>query len=692
MKKIGISFALLLLAFIAYDAMLAPAGQRIIFKIKPQPAVVEEIPVEPKPEPPKPVAPVETPAIVVKEEPVSRYPSFKQVKPLLSKYCFDCHGPGKDKGDFTFGDLADGDSLEHFHLLDKALISTRDESMPSKKAKEPLSVAERAEMVRLIEGYMTGVIASRPADPGRGMIRRLTKYEYRATVRDLFYGFPFNPSKTFPDEDKMLGYDVIGQTQTIDQVLGEKYIAAADGILNVVFPPKGAKLSVALSDTDLKRIQSAIITARPSDTLEPRAAASQVLRRFASRAFRRPIESERVERFLKLYDMASDQKLDYETSIKVALKAVLISPEFLLRVEDEPAVAKGSLAQPINDYELASRLSYFLWSSMPDDELFGLATKKELRKPEVLEAQIKRMLIDPKARALAESFGNQWLDLAVLDKSTPSPKVFPEWDTELESSIRLEPLFFFASMIRENRNVMEMIDCDYAFVNARLAKHYELPPVTGDTLQKVSLSDKKRGGILSMAAVLIATSYDTRTSVSHRGQWFLDRIMGTPPPPPPMNVPPLAEGKKGEQPKTLRERLALHARDSACAGCHQKVDPAGFAMENYDAIGRWRTMDSGKPLDTTGEFSDGSKVNGPEDLKAMLISKKRMFLENLTKQTLTYALGRTVTFDDRPAILDITDKLEKDPRFSTLILGVVQSVPFNCRRNLAFDPRNTASR
>jgi len=707
MKWIILTLVLVGGAFVAYDALLAPPGLRMIFKAA---EATEPAPEEPQPRsaqpgdealpeiaspPPVPAEPVpESTSVGVPEptarpvvaEPTGRFPTFQEVKPWLETYCFSCHGPGKDKGDFTFGDLADGQSGEHFLLLDKSLVSLRDESMPDDSAEAQPTAQERADMIRHLEDYLTGVIAARPPDPGRGMIRRLTRYEYSATVRDLFHGFPFNPARNFPDEDKMLGFDVIGQTQVIDQVLGEKYLAAADGVLNVILPVPGVKLSVALPEAEQKRIHDALFPVHPGPGVEPRAAAAQVIRRFASRAFRRPVEPERVERFLQVYDLAAAQKLDFETCVKVVLKAVLISPEFLLRVEIDPNEPGGPLAVPISDYELASRLSYFLWSSMPDDELFAAATRKELGKPEILEAQVRRMLLNPRARALAENFGNQWLTLDALDKARPSVKVFPEYDAELAASLKLEPLFFFASMIREDRSVLEMLDSDYAFVNARLARHYDLPPPEADGFHKISLPDKRRGGVLGMAAVLVATSYDTRTSVSHRGQWFLDRILGTPPPPAPMNVPPLGESRAGEPPKTLRERLEQHATEAACAGCHRKVDPPGFALENYDAIGRWRLTDAGKPLDTLGEFTDGSKVNGPDELKAFLIDKRRLFYENLARQTLTYALGRTVSFDDRPTILDIADKLEADPRFSTLILGVVNSVPFTCRRNIAHEP------
>ena len=419
-----------------------------------------------------------------------------------------------------------------------------------------------------------------------------------------------------------------------------------------------------------------VMVASPSATVSKKEAAEKIIRNFATRAYRRPVRDGEMKRLLALWSSADAAGDPFNKSIHFALQAVLTSPNFLFRVELDPQPDEPNNIHTLNEYELATRLSYFLWSSMPDDELFALAAKGELRKN--LESQVKRMLKDPKARALVDNFAGQWLQLRLLYSHTPNTELFPAWDEPLRSAMIKETELFFEHIMREDRNMLEFIDANYTFVNERLARHYGLKGVTGDQFRRVELTGGQRGGLLTQASILTITSYPDRTSPVQRGKWVLETLLGTPPPPPPPDVPLLAEQK--ELKGTLRQRMEQHRANPACAACHQRMDPIGFGLENFDAIGRWRATDDKDPIDPAGTLPNGKSFNGPKELKELLKSQPTLFARCASDRLLTYALGRGLERYDRCTVNDIAAALEKNQfRFSVLITEIVKSDPFQKR-------------
>ena len=409
-------------------------------------------------------------------------------------------------------------------------------------------------------------------------------------------------------------------------------------------------------------------------------AARQIIERFATRAFRRPAKSEEVDHLLAFYKLARGEGDRFEDGIRLALTAALVSPHFLYRIELDPPGAVDK-AYAISDYELATRLSYFLWSSMPDEELFNLAAAKKLREPAALEAQVNRMLADPRAAALVSNFTGQWLELRNLDRSTPDPKQFPEFDEPLRQAMRREAELFFANLVREDRSVLEMLDADYTFMNERLAKHYGVEGVSGDDFRKVPLKPElKRGGMLTMAGVLTVTAMSSRTSPVKRGKFILDQIIGLPPPPQPGDVPPLDETKTVTG-KTLRERFENHRADPSCAVCHIRMDPIGFSLENFNAIGKWRDTDDGAKIDPSGKLPEGQSLDGPAGLKRVLLEQKNDFTRCLVEKMATYALGRGMGRSDKCMVKDVVEAAAKnDYKITSVILGIVKSDAFQKRK------------
>jgi hypothetical protein len=406
--------------------------------------------------------------------------------------------------------------------------------------------------------------------------------------------------------------------------------------------------------------------------------AREVIGAFAKRAYRRPVTSAEVERLMKLYELGQKNGEAFEGSVLQALKAVLVSPHFLFRGELQPEPDNPKAVHPINEFALASRLSYFLWSSMPDAELFSLAERGQLRKN--LEAQVRRMLKDPKSRALVENFAGQWLQLRNLAIIQPDKKLFPGYDAKLRTAMARETELLFEHVLREDRSVFEFLTADYTFINERLAKHYGIAGVTGEEFQRVSLKGTPRAGVLTHASILTLTSNPTRTSPVKRGKWVLENLLATPPPPPAPNVPELESQK--ELTGTLRQRMEQHRANPTCAGCHTRMDAIGFALENYDAIGAFRAQDAGAAIDPSGELSAADKFRGPVDLAKLLATKKQEdYLRCMVEKLLTYSLGRGLEYYDRNAVKSIADGLVKRRHtFSGLVLEVVNSVPFQKRR------------
>jgi hypothetical protein len=410
------------------------------------------------------------------------------------------------------------------------------------------------------------------------------------------------------------------------------------------------------------------------------AAARAVISTFATRAFRRPLLPQELARFMAIYAQAKKKGGNFEQSVQTALTAVLVSPNFLFRCEFQPEPDSPKSTHNISEYALASRLSYFMWSTMPDDELRNHAVGGTLRKN--LDAQIKRMLRDPRARALTDNFAGQWLQTRNLSAAAPDPKTFPEWGPGLAAAMERETEMLFEHILKEDRPVTDLLGADYTFVNERLARLYDIAGVEGDAFVKVKVPAARPGGILGHGSFLTLTSNPTRTSPVKRGKFVLENILGTPPPPAPPDVPDLNDPKRGELKGTLRQRLELHRKDAICAGCHARMDPIGFALENFDGIGGWRDKDAGAAIESAGQLVSGEKFNNAVELRELLLNKKRGdFLRCVTEKMLTYALGRGVEYYDRPAIEKIVANMEKDgAKFSSLVTEIIKSVPFQMRR------------
>ena len=423
-----------------------------------------------------------------------------------------------------------------------------------------------------------------------------------------------------------------------------------------------------------------IFICRPSAELSEDACANTILTNLARHAYRRPVTGADVSPLMKIY--AEGRKgADFEHGIEASLEAVLVSPSFLFMREDDPAKSKPGEVHRISDTELATRLSFFLWSSIPDDQLLAVAEKNQLHKPDVLKRQVSRMLADPRAKALTQNFAGQWLYLRRLEYQKPDRRAYPDFDLRLRNAMQTETEMFFDGVVRDNRPALDFLSSDYTYVNQRLAEHYGIPGVYGTTFRKVKLDPAlHRGGLLGQGSVLTVTSYNNRTSVVLRGKWILDNILAAPPPPPPPNVPTLNEAKNGKT-LTVRQQMEMHRANPICASCHTKMDPLGFSLENYDAVGKWRAGYAGQMLDVSAVMPDGTKFEGPKGLQDVLLSRKDQFVEAMTERLMIYALGRGVESYDMPAVRAVRDQAAKDDyRMQTLILGIVQSVPFSMRR------------
>jgi hypothetical protein len=582
-------------------------------------------------------------------------PTFaRDAAPLVEKYCLRCHGGPRPKGGIALGrDKDDAAVLRNRATWEKAADNLRSGDMPPPGAKRP-STAELETFNRWLDAVVFKSDCSGPVDPGRVTIRRLNRAEYDNTVRDLL-GVTFRPAKDFPADDVGYGFDNIGDVLSLPPLLLEKYLDAAEQVVDK-----------ALQKPDFRRT-----VGRP---LREPGALRNCLRDFAGRAYRRPATEEELNRLVKLHQAARDRGAGPEEALKTALQAVLASPHFLFRIEaDDP----GGGVRELNDWELATRLSYFLWSSMPDEELFRLCREKALRRPGVLEGQVKRMLKDRRAQALADNFAAQWLQTRNLAGFNPDRKQFPRFNETLRKDMAIETELLFLHVVREDRPVLDFLDADYSFLNDRLARHYGMD-VRGGRFRKVSLAGGPRGGVLTHASVLAVTSNPTRTSPVKRGKWVLENILGTPPPPPPPDVPELKDG--GELKGSLRQRMEQHRKNPSCASCHARMDPLGFGLENFDALGAWRDKEGGQAIDASGTLPGGRTFRGPRELRGVLKEKRDQFVRCLAEKLLTYALGRGLGRADRCFIDSIArNAAAGDYKFSRLVVGIVRSDAF-CKR------------
>jgi hypothetical protein len=731
------------------------------------------------------------------------------IVPLLKQYCFDCHGNGKSKGDLALDQWkSEAEAVADPRIWKRITEMLDGHEMPPKKRTQPTH-EEREALMAWVESAVLKTDCSNP-DPGRVTIRRLNRAEYNNTIRDLL-GVDFQPADDFPVDDSGYGFDNIGDALSMPPILIEKYLAAAEKIIDAALgrtksrtqrfavdelevgynakrrgdgwvtlnsieeddvavaqtaPVPGEyivrvrayarqdttnaiKLTFMLDKTpvemvDVETNQSApkvyetklsvpggrhrlrAVVRRNKDGLsdaqalnwksgreqkgavsvkwleiegplagstsetrqrlisrEPargkeKQAAREMITNFSQRAFRRPVTKQEVERLANLAEQAWKHGEKFEDGMALAFQATLVSPHFLYRGELQPEPDNAKAIYPVNEYALASRLSYFLWSTMPDEELFRHAERRTLRKN--LDAQVRRMLKDAKASALVDNFAGQWLQLRNVTTMSPDPKTFKNFDEPLREAMRRETELFFERILRDDRSVLDLLNADYTFANERLAKHYGLEGVEGSEFRRVSLSGTPRRGILTHGSILALTSNPTRTSPVKRGKWVLDNLLNAPPPPPPPDVPELKEGK--ELKGTLRERMEQHRADSLCASCHARMDPIGFAFEHFDGIGGWREKEGEEKIDASGELLTGEKFDGHSEFISILAAQKKdQFVRAMADKMLTYALGRGLEYYDKCALDEITARLAKnDYRFSELVLGVVKSTPFQKRR------------
>jgi len=419
-----------------------------------------------------------------------------------------------------------------------------------------------------------------------------------------------------------------------------------------------------------------IFICKPASTKDELGCATKILSTLARQAYRRPVDAASLDTLLGFYKQGRAGKGNFDGGIESALQFILASPEFLFRVQPDPPNVASNGVYRLDDLALASRLSFFLWSSIPDEPLLAVAAQGKLKDRAILEQQVKRMLVDPRSGAFIANFAEQWLHLRNLKNSAPDLHAFPDFDDNLRRAMREETTLFFDSIIREDRSVLDLLNADYSFVNERLARHYGIPMIYGSQFRRIRVPEERRG-LLGQASVLTVTSYPNRTSPVERGKWILTNLLGVPPQPPPPNIPPLQENGEDGKPRSLRERMEQHRKDPVCAGCHKAMDPIGFALENFDGVGRWRTAEDGSKIDPSGTLFNGAQLDGISGLRRELLRQPEIFVGVMTEKMLTYALGRGLEYYDMPAVRKIVQKGRNDQyRFSSLIMGIAESVPF----------------
>jgi mono/diheme cytochrome c family protein len=513
--------------------------------------------------------------------------------------------------------------------------------------------------------------AGRSGDPAQEEYERTAdkdlEVRFHATAGTHLVGVTF-PKKTLLDEGPL--------QPRLTQVEFSQFKGGVPGVGSVIVG--GPYDTKGIGDTPSRH---KIFVCRPANSRVEEDCARKVLSTIAHRAYRRPVTDQDLAILIGFYKDGR-AKGDFEAGIGAAIERILLDPEFLFHIERDPANIAPDTAYLISDLELASRLSFFLWSSMPDDELLNLAEKGRLREPGVLEHQIGRMIADRRSTALVNNFAGQWLLLRNLRSLNPDPDIFPYFDENLREAFVQETELFVDSLIREDRTVTDLLDADYTFVNERLAQHYGIRDVYGSRFRRVTLTDENRRGLLGKGSVLMVTSYANRTAPTLRGKWILDNVLGAPPPPPPPDVPALTDNGAGGKILTMRERMEQHRANPACAVCHNQMDPLGFALENFDGIGRWRTKEGTSPIDSSGVLPGGIKFQGPSELRQLLMGKREQFVTTVTERLLTYAIGRGLEYYDAPAVRKIMHAAKpKDYRWSSIILNIVKSTPFQMRRS-----------
>lgn len=613
----------------------------------------------------------------------------RDVRPIMRKHCSSCHNLSEKKGginlddtDFAIGVTSRGDLYQN--VVRQILAGT----MPP-MGKPRMSHEEVEQTVAGINRLLDKALAE--PDPGDAILRRMSHREYRYAMIDLT-GVDFDAKEFFPsDGSGGEGFDNQSRVLFFTPLLIERYYEAADSILRAARhdavkwrkivpttyqPGLGEKLSLWWNQQVLRKELS---------MHEPVEAAGKVLIPFATTAYRRFLTQTEIDQMLDffrdMYVTRWQEKDGFDQAIFETLKTVLISPNFLYRSETNLTLTKPYL---ISNFELATRLSFLLWASIPDQELLNVAYRENLHDPEVIQRETLRMMADPRFMRFAEAFSSQWLGVeqAMKEPKTDS-KIFPEFDEALRNAMYQEVVQYFYHVFNRSRNLLELIDSDYTFLNETLARHYGVEGVEGEEMRAVLLSDRSRGGVLGMGAVLTASSLPSRTSPVLRGKWVLEQMLGTPPPPPPPDVPELEDAKKSVKNELdLRALLSAHRAPSTCAGCHQKMDPIGLGLENFDAIGRWREKYGETPIDASGMLVTGQSFEGPAALKEILCEDKEKFARNISRKLLSYALGRGVGFTDSPTITKMTESLiQNDFDSQELMLSLVTSYPFHYKRS-----------
>jgi mono/diheme cytochrome c family protein len=619
-------------------------------------------------------------------ETTAKPPSFsKDIRPLLTTYCVECHSATKKKAGLDLESLTiAAEALEKPAIWDQVGERVRAREMPPGKRKQPndaelhqlLAWTEHVARARVTRDNLTKEQLEKST--GNALSRRLNRTEYNNTLRDLF-GVDLHAGDLLPSEGGGgEGFDNNAGSLFTSPVLMEKYLEAAELILGTLFPAPGGNTDTKAphkAEADgLAAVRRQLLVAVPGPKIEARDRARKVLEAFLPRAFRRPATAKEIERYVSLFDKASKRGDSYEHSLKLALKGVLVSPSFLFLI-DAPPDKPG--AYQLGQYEVASHLSYFLWASMPDEELFRLAKQGKLYDENVLRGQVQRMLHDARARGLSDSFAAQWLGVRALGTTIrPDGRLFPQFTDELAASMREETILFFDSIVRDDRSVLQLLDADYTFVNERLAGLYKIKDVKGSEMRRVKLDDPLRGGVLGHASILTVTSYPHRTSPVLRGRWVMEELLGTEVPPPPPDVPVL--NRKAANAQTVRQQLEKHRANAECATCHNRMDPLGFGLENFDPLGRWRAEQDGQPIDSTGVLPSGDKFAGLGELKKLLLEKRRPdFVANLARKMLGYALAREINKVDMLVVADAAKALEEGQwRISCLLEKIVVSYPF----------------
>lgn len=596
----------------------------------------------------------------------------RTARDFLAKYCLSCHSSVKMKGDVDLEKLpSPGGSAEDDHRWEGIRRALAAQDMPPPEKPQP-EQGQRDALVTWIDRALDGPGGDTPTDPGWVTVHRLTRLEYNRTISDLL-GVGGNPADAFPADNSggSGSFDNNADTLYVSPLLMERVL---DVSLEVIAKAKPERLGWVEPEQDKK---GAVTPATQ------RKAAEASLTAFLPRAWRRPVQRTEVMGLLKVYDRAAKKNnVTHDDSLRLAYAAALTSPNFLFRIEQSKP---GTDVQALTPHEIANRLSYWLWSTMPDEALFAAAEDGSLAKPEGITAQIARMLGDAKAEILTRQFMGQWLGTDELANGLgPDPKLIKGYSTSLRTAMINEPAVFLRALLKDNGSLTDLIDCNYVYVNRELADHYGLSGVRDEQFVKVRVDDGRRGGLVTMAGVLAITSRPSRTSPVIRGKWILSELLSYPPPPAPPNVPPLPEAEDGKpNVGTLRQRLERHRADPACNGCHQRIDPLGFGLENFDAIGRWRTRgEHGEGLDTVGTLPSGEQFDGPQQLKKLLKARQERIMQTIVERMLMYALGRGLERHDRSTVRLIAKNLAADQfQAQTLIREVALSLPFRYRRN-----------